>query len=89
MAERLRRIDFRDPETMELRASLKTPCVGVNHADFSRDGRTFVASCEFSGELLLIDTAARSLIRKITLPKGSKPQDVKLSPDARPTTSPI
>lgn len=81
MAERLRRIDFRDPETMELRASLKTPCDGVNHADFSRDGRTFVASCEFSGELLLVDTAARSLLRKITLPKGSKPQDVKLSPD--------
>ncbi len=81
MAERLRRIDFRDPETMELRASLKTPCVGVNHADFSREGRTFVASCEFSGELLLVDTAARSLLRKITLPEGSKPQDVKLSPD--------
>lgn len=81
MAERLRRIDFRDPQTMELRASLDTPCSGVNHADFARDGRTFVASCEFSGELLLVDTVARTLVRKITLPKGSKPQDVKLSPD--------
>jgi YVTN family beta-propeller protein len=81
MAERLRRIDFRDPVTMELRASVDTPCVGVNHADFSRDGRTFVASCEFSGELLEVDTVARSITRTLELPDGSKPQDVKLSPD--------
>lgn len=81
MAERLRRIDFRDPRTMKLKASLDTGCSGVNHADFSRDGRTFVASCEFSGQLLLIDTVKRALLTTLTLPRGSKPQDVKLSPD--------
>ena len=31
---------------------------GVNHADFSADGRFFLVSCEFSGELLKVDTAA-------------------------------
>lgn len=81
IAERLRRIDFRDPETMELRASVSTPCKGVNHVDFSADGRTFVASCEFSGQLIEVDTAARAITRTLDLPRGSKPQDVKLSPD--------
>ncbi|MDQ3502752.1 MAG: YncE family protein [Actinomycetota bacterium] len=81
IAERLRRIDFRDPETMELRASLPTPCKGVNHVDFSADGRTFVASCEFSAQLIEVDTAARAITRTLDLPRGSKPQDVKLSPD--------
>ena len=80
MAERLRRIDFRDPQTMELRRSVTTPCKGVNHADFSRDGRFFVASCEFSGELLLVDTVAQQVVRKLALPSGSKPQDVRLAP---------
>jgi len=83
MAEALRRIDFRDPNTMELRKSVATPCVGVNHADFSLDGRYFVASCEFSGQLLKVDTVAREVVQTLTLPAGSKPQDVKLSPDGK------
>ncbi|MGI8537979.1 MAG: hypothetical protein ACR2K2_16215 [Mycobacteriales bacterium] len=81
MAERLRRIDFRDPQTMALRTSVAAPCVGVNHADFSRDGRYLVVSCEFSGELLKVDTLAREVTQKLQLPRGSKPQDVRLSPD--------
>ncbi len=81
IAERLRRIDFRDPQTMELRASVSTPCKGVNHLDFSADGRTFVASCEFSGQLIQVHTAGRTLLRTLDLPRGSKPQDVKLAPD--------
>ena len=81
IAERLRRIDVRDPQTMELRASVSTPCKGVNHLDFSADGRTFVASCEFSGQLIQVDTAGRTLLRTLDLPRGSKPQDVKLAPD--------
>ncbi|MEH3077010.1 MAG: YncE family protein, partial [Quadrisphaera sp.] len=65
MAERLRRIDFRDPHTMALQHSLPVPCGGVNHADFSADGSFFLASCEFSGKLLVIPTdgsAVRSVI---------------------------
>ena len=56
MAERLRRIDVRDPRTMALQRSLRVPCAGVNHADFSADGRWLLASCEFSGLLLVIPT---------------------------------
>lgn len=83
MAERRQRIDFRDPRTMKLRASLATGCRGVNHADFAADGRTFVATCEFSGDLLLVDVAGRKVLRRLRLPRDSKPQDVKLSPDGR------
>ena len=56
MAERLHRIDVRDPHTMALQRSLPVPCDGLNHADYSADQSFFVASCEFSGKLLVIDT---------------------------------
>ncbi len=83
VAERLRRLDFRDPQTMKLEHSLPVPCRGVDHMDFSADGRYLIASCEFSGELLKVDVAKRELIGKIALPAGSMPQDVKLSPDGK------
>lgn len=54
MAERLRRIDVRDPHTMRLQRSIHVPCQGVNHADFTADGATLVVSCEFGGKLLVI-----------------------------------
>jgi len=83
MAERQRRIDFRDPQTMALRDRLRVPCLGLNHADFSADGRFFVVSCEFSGQLVKVDTARRRIVGTLRLPQGSKPQDVKLSADGR------
>ena len=40
VAEALKRLDFRDPHTMKLQYSIATPrCAGINHADFSIDGR--------------------------------------------------
>jgi len=54
MAERERRIDVRDPHTMRLQHSIPVPCRGVNHADFTVDGSWFLASCEFSGRLLVV-----------------------------------
>jgi YVTN family beta-propeller protein len=48
VAERMRRLDFRDPHTMQLEDSLPVPgCYGVNHADFSIDGRYAIFTCEF------------------------------------------
>src|SRR6267142_1172775 len=39
VAEAMKRLDFRDPKTMKLQYSIRTPgCAGVNHADFSIDG---------------------------------------------------
>jgi DNA-binding beta-propeller fold protein YncE len=68
---------------MQLVSSLPVPCSGVNHADFTADGRRFLASCEFSGDLLLVDSAAHRLISTLHLPGKAKPQDVKLSPDGK------
>src|SRR5205823_2608019 len=55
VAERLSRLDFRDPRTWHLDESVGVPCRGVDHADFSADGTTMVASCEFSGQLIRVD----------------------------------
>jgi DNA-binding beta-propeller fold protein YncE len=84
MAEAYQRIDFLDAHSMKLRHTLSLPsCPGVNHADFSRNGRLMLASCEFGGRMILIDVPHQKLLRTITLRPGAAPQDVKLSPDGR------
>jgi DNA-binding beta-propeller fold protein YncE len=80
MAEALHRMDFRDAHTMALKHSMQVPCNGLNHMDYSPDGRTAVASCEFDGQLLLIDMVAEKVLQAIQV--GGMPQDVKLAPDA-------
>jgi len=69
MAERLGRIDVRDPHTMKLQRSLPVPCHGVNHADYSADLSFFVASCEFSGKLVVVDKEATKVLKVIDLNK--------------------
>jgi DNA-binding beta-propeller fold protein YncE len=83
VAERLQRLDFRDPATMRLVHSLAVPnCRGVDHMDFSADGRDAFASCEFNGNMIEVDLQTQRVIRTLTLDKGlASPQDVKLSPD--------
>ena len=84
VAERLRRLDFRDPQTMRLQHSLDVPCRGVNHLDYSANGRYLIASCEFSNELIKVDVAERKVLGNLPLPRRrGKPQDVRLSPDGR------
>jgi YVTN family beta-propeller protein len=67
VAERLGRLDFRDPTSMALVESLPVPCNGVDHIDFSADGRYLIASCEFSGTLLKVDVATRALVGTLAL----------------------
>lgn len=67
MAERLSRIDAVDPHTFAVDHSLDVPCGGVNHADYDKDLNFFVASCEFSGNLLVIDKHATKLLKTIDL----------------------
>jgi YVTN family beta-propeller protein len=67
MAERLHRIDVRNPHTMALQRSLHVPCDGINHADYSADQSFFVASCEFSGKLLVVDKNATRVRKVINL----------------------
>jgi YVTN family beta-propeller protein len=84
MAESLRRIDFRDAHTMQLRHTLAIPaCAGLNHADFSANGRFMLISCEFTNGMAVVDVAERRLVRMIALPARASAQDVKLSPDGR------
>ncbi len=85
VAERLQRLDFRDPQTMRLVHSLSVPvCRGVDHMDFSADGQYAFASCEFAGRMIEIDLQTQQVVRTLVLNNGvSSPQDVKLSPDGR------
>jgi len=83
VAERLQRLDFRDPATMRLQHSLHVPCAGVDHMDFSADGRYLIASCEFAGAMIRVSLAGERVTGVLALPSGSSPQDVKLSPDGK------
>jgi YVTN family beta-propeller protein len=81
MAERNQHIDFRDAHTMKPVRSVAVPCRGPNHADFSADGTFFLAACEFSGNVIKLDTARQKVVDSIALGHMAMPQDVKLSPD--------
>ncbi|MFF9378795.1 hypothetical protein ACF1BB_30275 [Streptomyces griseoluteus] len=84
MASKDRQLVFRDAHTMKTAKTVPVSCSGVNHADFSIDGRYFIVSCEFSGELLKVDTARMKVVAQQKLPyKGAMPQDVKISPDGK------
>ena len=84
VAERLHRLDFRDARTFRLHRSVAVPCAGVNHMDFSTDGRYAIVSCEFSGQLLKVDVRRERVLGVLHLPaRSSIPQDVRLEPDGR------
>ena len=82
VAERLHRLDFRDAQTMKLVESVVVPCRGVDHMDFSANGRYLIASCEFSGEMVKVDVATHKVLGTIKMPGAhAMPQDVRLTPD--------
>ncbi|MEO8127282.1 MAG: YncE family protein [Bryobacteraceae bacterium] len=83
VAERLKQLDFRNPQTMKLESTLKVACRGVDHMDFSANGRYLIASCEFSSELIKVDVAEKKMLGKISVEPGGMPQDVKVSPDGK------
>ena len=85
VAERLKRLDFRDPHTMKLEQSLPTPgCSGVNHADFSIDGRYAIFTCEFrGGGLVKVDMVDRKVLGYLKLDARGMPQDIRISPDGK------
>lgn len=82
VAEALKRLDFRDPQTMALQYSIDVPqCKGINHADFSIDGRIAIFTCEFQGSLARIDLVNRTVLGYLKLSRGGMPQDIRASPD--------
>lgn len=88
MAEAIGEIDFYDPHSFAEQARLRLDprCRGVNHVDFSPDGSYFIATCEFSGQLVKVDVAGRRVLGYLDLNgQGSShlraaPQDIKVDP---------
>ena len=84
VAEAMKRLDFRDPKTMKLQYSIATPqCAGVNHADFSIDGKYAIFTCEFAKSLTKVDLVNRKVVGYIKLSRGGMPQDIRISPDGK------
>lgn len=98
MVEQHDLIRFSDPRTFKGVGEVSPRgCRGPNHADFSANGRFFVVTCEFSGELVKIDTLRHTVLGTLRLdahPSAhrmssaetmgmSMPQDIRLSPDGR------
>jgi YVTN family beta-propeller protein len=82
VAEAHKRLDLRDPRTMVLQSSIDVPeCGGINHADFSIDGRYAIFTCEFAQGLAKIDLVDRKVLGYLKLSKGKMPQDIRVSPD--------
>ena len=89
VAEALKRLDFRDAQTMTFQSSLATPqCAGINHADFSIDGRYAIFTCEFQGRLVKIDLVNRKVLGYVKLPqRAACPRTFASPPTARSSTS--
>ena len=88
VAEAFKRLDFRDPKTMALKYSIATPdCAGINHADFSIDGRFAFFTCEFNGALSKVDLVQRSVVATTKLSRYFDRPDV-LATLAKPGKKP-
>ena len=77
VAEAYKRLDFRDAKTMKVGSAIATPdCAGINHADFSIDGRFAIFTCEFNGSVTKIDLVARKVVGTIRLSRYFARPDV-------------
>jgi len=77
VAENFKRLDFRDAQTMKLDHSITAPqCGGINHADFSIDGRYAIFTCEFSGSVTKIDLVNGRVVGTIRLSRYFARPDV-------------
>ncbi|MCY7320086.1 MAG: YncE family protein [Ramlibacter sp.] len=89
VAEAFKRLDFRDPRSMKMEFSIATPdCPGINHADFSIDGRHALFTCEFGGALTKVDLVSRKVLETIRLSRYyDRPEVLALlaKPGRKPT----
>ena len=85
VAERKQKLNFLDPQTMKLVHTVPVNCPGIDHMDFTSDGRFLIASCEFSGQVVKVDVENQKVVGMLRVgpEKGSMPQDVKTSPDGK------
>ena len=85
VAESRKRLDLRDPHTMQQVESIATPgCAGINHADFSIDGKYAIFTCEFNGSLAKIDLVNHKVVGYLKLAKrGAPTKEVLPAPDGK------
>ncbi|MCE7003633.1 beta-propeller fold lactonase family protein [Kibdelosporangium philippinense] len=85
VAEGLRKLVWYDPHTWQIHDETPTPdCAGIDHADFSADGRTVVFTCEFAGRVAVVDVPSHKVLRMIDMTHRHThmgPQDIKVAPD--------
>ena len=68
VAEAHRELDFRTPHTMKLTKALKVPqCAGIDHMDYTADGRLALVSCEFGGRMVVVDLQRERVVKTIEL----------------------
>ena len=79
VAETLNRLDFYDRVSWRFLKSTIVPWRGVDHLDFSADGDYLLASTEFSGVVVRVETTSMALTGAVQV--GGLPIDVRLSPD--------
>jgi YVTN family beta-propeller protein len=79
VVERNRRLEFRNLHTWRLIKSVFIPWLGVDHLDFSADGSYVLASTEYGGVVVKVDTVAMKIAGWIKV--GGLPIDVRLAPD--------
>ncbi|WP_407662252.1 YncE family protein [Nakamurella lactea] len=85
VAEENKQLVWYDPKTWRRHDTTRVPgCAGVDHADFSVDGRTAVFTCEFAGRVAVVDVLSHKVLRLVDMPVRHTmmgPQDIKLAPD--------
>jgi YVTN family beta-propeller protein len=81
VAERFNRIDFRDPVSWKLIKSVPIPWSGIDHGDFTADGRYWLGSTEYAGVVVKIDVVKMALVGHVNV--GGLPVDARLSPDGK------
>jgi YVTN family beta-propeller protein len=79
VAERMQTLFLYDPNHWRRVGSIHVPFAGIDHLDFSADGRYLLISAEFSGMVAKVDLARRRVVGSLHV--GGSPVDVKLSPD--------
>ncbi len=87
VAERYRELVWYNPKTWKVsRTTFAPTCAGIDHADFSGNGRIAVFTCEFSGRIIVVDVKSHRVLRSVDMPVRNTamgPQDIKLAPDGQ------
>jgi YVTN family beta-propeller protein len=84
VAEAMHRLDFRDPKSMQLQYTIDVPrCAGINHADFSIDGKFVIFTCEFTGTIAKIDLIERKVLGYTQVIQPGRPTKTVKGPDGK------